>query len=194
MKQLIFLLFIIVAIAFFYYYKNTNQINKQVLPAQIGLRTKISGCQVNNSLPDSACTPGATDMQVTQYNIHQTICVAGYSSSIRNVPSEEKKGVYQEYGIYSHHTGEYEIDHLISLELGGSNDIANLWPEAAEPRPGFHEKDMVENYLHEQVCNGAISLSNAQKEIATNWLQVYNNVPNIQDYEYNALRSHSQKK
>lgn len=40
---------------------------------------------------------------------------------------------------------------------GGSNNIANLWPEAASPKPGFHEKDQVENYLHDQVCSGAIS-------------------------------------
>ena len=61
------------------------------------------------------------------------------------------------------------MDHLVPLELGGSNDIGNLWPEVAEPRPGFHEKDKVENYLHEQVCSGAISLKQAQAEIAGNW-------------------------
>ncbi len=59
------------------------------------------------------------------------------------------------------------------LELAGSNDIANLWPEAAEPRPGFHEKDQVENYLHDQVCGGAMSLPEAQRAIASNWLDVY---------------------
>ena len=72
---------------------------------------------------------------------------------------------------------KYEVDHLISLELGGSNEIANLWPEAASPTPGFHQKDQVENYLHDQVCSGAISLREAQNEIATNWLAVYNRMP-----------------
>jgi hypothetical protein len=62
---------------------------------------------------------------------------------------------------------------LISLELGGSNDISNLWPEAADPTPGFHQKDQVENYLHKQVCDGKLSLKQAQQEIATDWLQVY---------------------
>lgn len=81
------------------------------------------------------------------------------------------------YGITSHRPGQYEVDHLVSLQLGGSNDIANLWPEAASPKPGFHEKDRVENYLHDQVCSGAISLSQAQAEIATNWLNVYNRMP-----------------
>ena len=69
--------------------------------------------------------------------------------------------MYAEYGISSHTTGEYEVDHLISLELGGSNDISNLWPEAANPKPGFHKKDSVDNYLHDQVCSGAISLQDA---------------------------------
>jgi hypothetical protein len=95
---------------------------------------------------------------------------------VRNVPESEKRQVYAEYGIYSHTAGQYEVDHYVSLELGGSNDIANLWPEAASPKPGFHEKDRVENYLHDQVCSGAISLRQAQTEIATNWLAAYNKV------------------
>jgi hypothetical protein len=92
---------------------------------------------------------------------------------VRNVPETEKDQVYAEYGIASHAPSEYEVDHLIPLELGGSNDIANLWPERAAPTPGFHEKDKVENYLHDQVCNGTLALKDAQAEIAKNWLDVY---------------------
>lgn len=131
-------------------------------------RTKTSGCQIIGKLPDPLCTPGAIFPDVTA----KEVCVAGYSSSVRNVPESEKREVYAEYGITSHSTGEYEVDHLVSLELGGSNDISNLWPEAANPRPGFHEKDLVENYLHQQVCSGAISLSAAQNVIATDWQKV----------------------
>lgn len=68
------------------------------------------------------------------------------------------------------------MDHLVSLELGGSNTIANLWPEAATPTPGFHEKDRVENYLHEQVCAEQVTLRRAEHEIATNWLAVYRQI------------------
>jgi hypothetical protein len=103
--------------------------------------------------------------------------VSGYSRSVRNVPDSEKNQVYAEYGITHHTTGQYEVDHLISLELGGSNDISNLWPEAASPTPGFHEKDKVENYEHDQVCSGAVSLQQAQIEISTNWLAIYNRMP-----------------
>jgi hypothetical protein len=88
-----------------------------------------------------------------------------------------KDAVYAEYGIASHAPGQYEVDHLISLELGGSNDIANLWPEPADPRPGFHEKDRVENYLHDQICGGALSLQDAQTRIATNWFEIYQTLP-----------------
>ena len=139
----------------------------------LGRRTKTSGCVSANGLPDSTCTPGAIfpDATVAQ------ICTPGYSSSVRNVPQYIKDKAYAEYGIASHAPGEYEVDHLISLELGGSNAIANLWPEPADPRPGFHEKDKVENYLHDQVCSGKMSLAQAQAQIATNWFAVYQTLP-----------------
>jgi len=141
--------------------------------AHFGKQTKTSGCVAHGGLPDSACTPGAIFPNATV----QEICTSGYSSSVRNVPTSEKDQAYAEYGIQSHYAGQYEVDHLVPLELGGSNDIANLWPEAASPTPGFHQKDQVENYLHDQMCSGAISLREAQNEIATNWLAVYNRMP-----------------
>jgi hypothetical protein len=139
----------------------------------IGQRTKTSACVSTKALPDSACSPGAIFPEATK----DQICTPGYSKQVRNVPDSVKNEVYAEYGITQHQPGEFEVDHLISLELGGSNDIANLWPEPAEPRPGFHEKDKVENYLHEQVCSGAISLQQAQIEIASNWLAIYQTMP-----------------
>lgn len=141
--------------------------------AVLGVRTRTANCIAQGGLQDNSCTPGAVFPQATK----EEICVKGYSSSVRNVPQSEKDAVYAEYGIYYHTAGQYEVDHLISLELGGSNDISNLWPEAAEPIPGFHQKDLVENYLHSKVCSGVISLREAQKEISANWLSVYNQMP-----------------
>ena len=138
-----------------------------------GTQTKTSGCTINGALQDQACTPGDILPNATK----DQICKSGYASSVRNVPTSEKNQVYAEYSITHHTTGQYEVDHLVSLELGGSNDISNLWPEAASPKPGFHEKDKVENYLHDQVCSGAVSLQQAQSEIATNWLNIYNQMP-----------------
>jgi len=140
---------------------------------QFGVQTKTTGCVASGGLPDAACTPGAIFPAANQ----DKICQSGYASSVRNVSTSEKDQVYAEYGIASHSPGQYEVDHLVSLELGGSNDIANLWPEAASPTPGFHQKDQVENYLHDQVCTGAIPLATAQQEIATNWLAVYHSMP-----------------
>jgi len=141
--------------------------------AHLGVQTKTSGCVPHGGLPDSACTPGAIFPNATP----QQICQSGYTSTVRNVPISEKDQAYAEYSIFHHSAGQYEVDHLVPLELGGSNDIANLWPEAASPTPGFHQKDLVENYLHDQMCSGAVSLQKAQVEIATNWLAVYNSMP-----------------
>jgi hypothetical protein len=58
-----------------------------------------------------------------------------------------------------------EIDHLIPLELGGSNDVKNLWPQPQDPRPGSFEKDSLENDLHHRVCNGEMSLTNRGAEM-----------------------------
>lgn len=131
-------------------------------------RTKTTDCKITNAMPDHACTPG-TVFDVTK----SQVCTSGYSSTVRNVPESEKNQVYAEYNIPSHTTGEYEVDHFISLELGGSNDIANLWSEAASPTPGFHQKDEVENYLHKELCAGQISLQEAQYLISSKWFQVY---------------------
>jgi len=141
-----------------------------------GARTKTSGCQYTGGgkLPDPACTPGDLMMPLVTKD---DICKSGYSSGVRDVPDSEKNAVYAEYGITKHTSGQYEVDHFVSLELGGSNDISNLFPEAASPKPGFHEKDKVENYLHDQVCSGAMTLQTAQIAIATNWLDVYNSMP-----------------
>jgi hypothetical protein len=138
----------------------------------IGSRTKTSGCMILGALPDSACTPGSVLSVSTN-----EVCQSGYASSVWDVPQSVRDQVYAEYGISSNTPGQYEVDHLIPMELGGSNDIANLWPEAASPVPGFHQKEQVEDYLHDQVCAGRMSLVDAQQAIASNWLAVYSQMP-----------------
>jgi hypothetical protein len=120
-------------------------------------------------LNDSHVTPGAT------FNVSTaTICRSGYASSVRYVPESAKNRVYAEYGILHHSTNQYEIDHLISLELGGSNSISNLWPELNDHPHGYlNSKDILENRLHALVCSGALSLSSAQRQISTDWVVTY---------------------
>lgn len=125
-------------------------------------------CRINGPFPDLTCTPGAV------FNVTAAqVCISGYSSSVRDVSESLKNQVYAAYGIINRSPGQYEVDHFIPLELGGSNDITNLFPEAASPKPGFHEKDKVENYLHDQVCNGSIDLQLAQAMIREDWVKVY---------------------
>lgn len=125
-------------------------------------------------LPNGQLTPGAT-LSVGQAEI----CKPGYAGQTRNVPASVKKSVYLEYGLTP---GEApcpcEVDHLISLELGGANDIKNLWPEPYHLNVngfemGAHEKDKAEDATHRAVCGGKISLEEAQKQIATDWTVLY---------------------
>lgn len=142
-------------------------------PIYLRERTQESDCQAEEPMPDKDCTPGAVFESATK----EEICVSGYSSSVRNVSTSLKKKVFAQYGIeYPVPFGSYEVDHLIPLALGGNNDIANLWPKSAEPFPGFYEKNITGNYLHEEVCKGNIALSVAQERIADNWTLIYNNL------------------
>ena len=120
-------------------------------------------------LPDPKMTPGAT-LPVTRADI----CVPGYTQKVRNVPLDVKKQVYAEYGIQHHKAGDYEVDHLISLELGGSNSIKNLWPQSYLTQPwNAHVKDALENEMHAEVCDGRLDLATAQHDISTDWIAAY---------------------
>ena len=127
-------------------------------------------CQINGQLPDKNCTPGSIDPRVTQDNIHQTICVQGYTGKVRppvGYTNKLKMQQIKEYGYLETNPTLYEEDHLISLELGGNpTDPKNLWPEPGKaPNP----KDKIENLCHKKVCKGEIPLADAQRQIAENW-------------------------
>ena len=139
-------------------------------------RTKTSGCKLGAN-PDRRCSPGAYYSKLTK----AVICSSSFrTSTIRNVPDSEKHQVEVEYGLVAKSYGStLEIDHIVSLELGGSNDIANLYPEEATlpgGAPGFHVKDKLENKLHDLVCDGSMSLRSVQRQIAANWQAMYKKV------------------
>lgn len=118
-------------------------------------------------MPDRSLTPGRT------FRVGPAaICVSGYSSRVRDVPDSEKEAVYARYGVV-HTPYTHEVDHLVSLELGGSNAIENLWPEPYAGRWGARTKDVLENRLHDLVCSGALQLRRAQHIEATNWVLAY---------------------
>ncbi len=122
------------------------------------------------SLPDPHCTPGAISPAVTRANIQSTICSYGYTETVRppeSVSEPEKAASLAAYGD-SGPLHDYEYDHLVPLELGGApNDPRNLWPQpGASPNP----KDAVEDELRQRVCDGQMTLAQAQRAMATNWV------------------------
>jgi len=130
-------------------------------------------CQArdNDELPDPACTPGALNPAVTQATIGTTICKSGWTATIRppvSYTNKIKAEAIAAYGDYAGSAmGSYELDHLISLEIGGSpTAVANLWPERGE----HNDKDPVENAAKRAVCAGRMSLADAQEQLATNWV------------------------
>src|SRR5262249_26496084 len=129
-------------------------------------RTRATGCLLGPN-PDRRCSPGAYYGGLTA----PVICSPSFhTSAIRNVPESERFAVERAYGIPPGHYGRtLEIDHIVALELGGSNDVANLFPEEANAHPGYRLKDRLENRLHALVCSGQMSLRAAQRGIAADW-------------------------
>jgi hypothetical protein len=132
-----------------------------------------TSCHMRGVLPDPACTPGAADPRVTQENIAQTICVSGYTATVRPPTSYTtplERELIARYGL-SLTPQQTELDHLIPLELGGHpRDVRNLWPEPRRSVGGRAEdKDTIENALRRDVCAGRISLAEAQRRVATDW-------------------------
>ncbi len=130
-------------------------------------------------LPNHDRTPGAVNPAVTQATIGRTICVAGWTSTVRPSSSVTTRLKIAELASgYSYKgetaTGVYEEDHLIPLELGGApSDPRNLWPEPYNSPEGARVKDLVENRLHALVCSHVIGLAVAQKAISINWWSAY---------------------
>lgn len=122
-------------------------------------------------LPNRKLTPGA--VRTTH---PQDICSKSFrTGKFRKTTYAMKKRVCRAYGVKRcPWAGEIELDHLIPLELGGADEIQNLWPEFskyANGGPGFHVKDLLENRLRSEVCAGRIPLSVAQQCIAKNWVK-----------------------
>jgi hypothetical protein len=133
-------------------------------------RTRTHAC-ARGALPDRRCSPGAYYSKLTK----SVICSASFrTGTIRNVSDTEKHLVEIAYGMVAQPYGRtIEIDHIVSLELGGSNDIANLFPEPGSGQANYHVRDKLENKLHSLVCAGTMTLHAAQTAIAANWQMLY---------------------
>ena len=125
----------------------------------------------NPLLPHSYITMGAL---VHPYPTFRELCRPEYEKSIPSVDDSVKKQVFESYGIDIKKSKDYQLDHLISIEIGGSNDVSNLWPQSYNTKPwNAHVKDRLENYLHREVCWGRMSASHAQAVLTHDWIDTY---------------------
>lgn len=131
------------------------------------------------TLPDPSITTGAVRPGMTK----AVICRTKWGKDARHVSSAMKSEVFQAYGLTGNDDAacvadkngrRCEIDHLISRELGGADEVKNLWPEPYGTTPwNAARKDRVENRLHKEVCAGHISLAAARREIKIDWRVPY---------------------
>lgn len=131
-------------------------------------------------LPDPKLTPGATDPEVNEANIKESICKVTHftwteghmppASFLESIAKQEIK----EYGYTDENSKHYQMDHLIPLSLGGSPiDPKNIWPQVLLTKWSARRKDYLEEILHDKVCKGEVSLKDAQDQIRTNWIEAY---------------------
>ena len=134
-------------------------------------------CAHAGDLPDPHFTPGATNPDVTQQNIGQTVCVKGYTKTIRppaHYTNSLKKKQLHQYGYADANLRDYEEDHLIALSIGGAPyDPGNLWPEPRYSEWGANKKDQLEWVLYKMVCARQISLADAQHAMASDWIAAW---------------------
>jgi len=120
-----------------------------------------------SAVPSQKLTPGAV-----RNVAKDEVCSANVQASI--VPVALQRRVFEEYGIPNAPSDAYEVDYLITPELGGAADIRNLWPEPYSATIwNARVKDQLEDRLHQLVCDGQLDLATAQHDIATDWIAAY---------------------
>jgi len=120
------------------------------------------------STPDSRLTPGAATLASTQ-----AVCAQANLKN-KQVSSALRQQVFREYGIADANPEEYEVDYLVTPALGGADDLRNLWPHSYSATVwNARVKDTLEDRLRDMVCSGNLDLTQAQREIAENWIAAY---------------------
>jgi len=120
------------------------------------------------SVPDPRLTPGAT-IRLSRL----AVCSETRINNKAVSPAVQRR-VFEAYGISGAEPAEYEVDYLITPALGGADDIRNLWPQSHTSTVWNAEaKDALEDRLREMVCSGSLDLTEAQQEIAANWIEAY---------------------
>jgi hypothetical protein len=146
----------------------------------------VIGAQTS-ALPDPRITPGAVDPSVTPQNLHATVCVKGYTATVRpdkRVTNRLKREQIRQYRYSDTDPRNYEQDHLIPLSIGGNpSDPRNMWPQPRAGQWTAEQKNDLEFVVYKMVCNGDIDLAQAQEKIARDWTAAYQAwVPKYQHY------------
>jgi hypothetical protein len=149
------------------------------IPALALVGLLATAARADDAVPDLAKTPGLSRAGLSV----QKICTIKWGKDERHVTDAMKTQVFAAYGysgyqdarcIADAHGKTCEIDHLISRELGGADDVKNLWPEAYGGTPwNAHLKDKLENRLHKEVCAKHITLTQARSSIVHDWRKAY---------------------
>jgi len=124
-------------------------------------------------MPDRTLTPGSWHHPPTPIEV---LCQTGYTKTVRHVTKSTKAEVFRRYGYdpRSIDWGDFEVDHLVALEIDGDNSVENLWPQSYHTEPlNAYRKDVLEHRLHYLVCHGELDLATAQQAIATDWVAAY---------------------
>jgi hypothetical protein len=128
-------------------------------------------------LPNATRTPGSVDPAVTQENIQSTVCVRGYTQTVRpdkKYTNRLKREQLRQYQYADTDPRKYELDHLIPLSIGGApRSPDNLWPQPREGAWSAEQKNELEWIVYKMVCRGELSLSEAQQRVAKNWVEAY---------------------
>ncbi|MFZ6655893.1 hypothetical protein [Undibacterium sp. TJN19] len=132
-----------------------------------------------SDLPNPKFTPGDLNPEVTQENIQLTVCVKGYTKTIRppaSYTNKLKKVQISQYGYDDTNPKEYEEDHLVALSIGGApRSEKNLWPQPRKSEWSAEKKDQLEFVLYKKVCANELPLKVAQEAMATDWIAAYKN-------------------
>jgi len=135
---------------------------------QTSLRKQFLRQSLDTPVPSSRLTPG----EVRTVTLDD-VCRLPAAGSARTIPADLQQQVFTEYGIRNAGVGTYEVDYLITPELGGAYSIRNLWPQPYSAVWNARVKDRLEDRLHLLVCEGKVDLVTAQREISTDWISAY---------------------
>jgi hypothetical protein len=136
-----------------------------ILAVVIAFQTTVSA---GGPKPKTNLTPGETRPITLAEVCRQSAEVISHG-----IPEEMQQRVFAAYGIKSPRADQFEVDYLITPDLGGTDSIRNLWPQPYSVRWNAQVKDKLEQRLHQLVCSGELDLATAQHDIASDWIGAY---------------------